>query len=250
MNLLIGERNRRRLALTVIAGVSLGACGGSSEQAAPATEAAPVTDAAPPTTVPPTTVPPTSAAPTTAPAAEPIEGVTGLVWASAVSDDRINTDTPQPTYEADGITSRIESVFWVESGRTNDLQQECREDANSEQELAGGELATECLTVQWAFDVPADFPTEDFSGVGGLVLVTPEGKQIDSIFGANGSPGTVDNRLVVTFPGGVPGSTLRFDTGSNLNGWDTHVYEVPSAELFRPLTSKYSYEPLEGHSSR
>jgi hypothetical protein len=187
------------------------------------------------TVAPTTAAPTTTSPPTTAPASEPSEG---LVWASAASDDRINTDTPQPTFEADGITSQIESVLSVKSGGANDVQQACREEADLEQEFTGGELATECLIVQWAFDISADFRTDEFSVDGGLsarVLVNPQGNQINSFFAASGLPGTVNNRLVVTFAGGVPGSTLRFDTGSNFVGFTTHVYEVPPGEEFLPV---------------
>lgn len=220
------------LMVTAVCTLSLAACSSddfSSETTTADTEAPAIT-AAPTTEASATTSPPT-----TAPAPEPSEG---LVWASAAGDDRINTDTPQPTFEADGVTSRIESVLWVESGGTSDVQRACREEADLEQEFGGGELATECLIAQWTFDVSADFRTDEFSVDGGLSarsLVTPEGKQIDSFVAASGFPGTVDNRLVVTFAGGVPGSTLRFDTGSNLVGFTTHVYEVPPAEEFLPV---------------
>ncbi len=181
----------------------------------------------------------TTSAPTTAPAPEPTAGVTGLVWASAVSDDRINTDTPQPTFEANGITSRVESMFWVESGGRDGLQSECDEAADFEQEFVGGELATECLMVQWAFDVSPDFRTDENSEQSGRLrgpsLLTPEGRQLDEPLGEQGSPGTAENRLRVRFVGGVSGSTLRFETGSNLVGWTTHVYEVPPAEEFLPV---------------
>jgi hypothetical protein len=58
---------------------------------------------------------------------------------------------------------------------------------------------------------------------------------VDSIFGESAFPGTVENRLVITFEFGVPGSTLKFQTGSNEVGWTTHTYEVPPEEFFQPV---------------
>jgi hypothetical protein len=129
-----------------------------------------------------TTTTSTTSTTTTEPPPQPTERVVGLVWASAVSDERINTDTPQPTYEADGISSRIENVLLVDSGSADDIQSDCAEEARFRQDFEGGELATQCLIVQWAFDVAEDFSTDEFSQDGDLVpgaIVTPEGRQLD-----------------------------------------------------------------------
>ena len=68
-----------------------------------------------------------------------------------------------------------------------------------------------------------------------MISTTPDGHQISSIWTTSGFPGTVDNGLDVFFPGGVPGSTLKFESGSNLVGWTTHTYEVQAAETMLPL---------------
>jgi hypothetical protein len=229
-----GVRSATTIVVAAACALLFGACSSDdfSSDATTADTEAPATTAAPTTAALTTTSPPT-----TAPAAKPSEG---LIWASAASDERINTDMPQPMYEADAIMSRIESLLWVQSGGANDVERACREEAEFEQNFAGGELATECLIVQWVFDVASGFQVDEFSVEGGLnarALVTPEGKQIDSFFAGSGFPGTVDNRLVVSFAGGVPGSILRFDTGSNFVGFTTHVYEVPPAEEFRRCCS-------------
>ena len=116
----------------------------------------------------------------------------------------------------------------------------CAEAAEYDQYLNGGELATECLNLEFAFDVAADFRTDESSEEGGLrfpSVVTPDGKQIELAIGERGIPGTDDNWLTAEFAGAVPGSTLRWETGSDLVGWTTHVYEVPPADQFLPVFS-------------
>ena len=157
------------------------------------------------------------------------------MWGSTVDSNRVNTDTPPPAYDADGISSQIEAVIWIESGTGNAIKEACRNEAELLQQEEGGLLATECLGVQWIFDVSPDFGDDEGSLSAGS-LVTPDGKQIDSM-GAmiRAASGTTENLLINFFAGGEPGSTLRFDTGSNSVGYTTHVYEVPEAEDFLPV---------------
>ena len=194
------------------------------------------TTAAPTTEAPTTTATPTTRAPTTTAPLEPT--YTGIVWESAVDPARVNASGPAPTFEADGVTTTIQLLLWVPAFAPTELGRSCRERAQSQQDFEGGQLADRCLTVQGSFDVAPDVPTDENSPDASLAagsLITLEGRQIDSVFASSAFPGTVDNGFVEQFPGGVPGSTLKFRTGSNLVGHTTHTYEVPPTEAFMPV---------------
>ena len=77
----------------------------------------------------------------------------------------------------------------------DDNSTSCFDAAKFDQDYKGGELATECLYVQWRFSVTADFAVDEYSLEGQLTpgdLVTASGKQITAATIASGYPGTVD----------------------------------------------------------
>jgi hypothetical protein len=148
----------------------------------------------------------------------------GIIYASGT----------EPTYTADGITSRVAAVIVVDLSdpEINGAVADCafQVDYAAEQ---GRPRATRCLVVQWSFDVAADFRVDEFSPEGGLSpgpFVGADGIQHDQAIVNTGLPGTVDNLISAAYPltaGGTAG-TLRFDTGSNLVGYTTHTFDVPT----------------------
>jgi hypothetical protein len=119
------------VAMLAIAALTFAACGSSDDDNGAEGTTEETTTSIATTDVPTTTVSVTTttdattttvvATTTTEPDPQPTEGVRGIVWASAVSDDRINADPPAPTFEVDGIVSTIESVLHVQAGNGNDL---------------------------------------------------------------------------------------------------------------------------------
>ena len=184
------------------------------------------------------TVTETAAAPAvTSPAASPTPAQTGphlgLVWASQVDSERVNQPSgSQPTFDGDGITSRIDMILYVDASAVGELSEEC----SSAIEIFGDNPDdTHCLFVQWTFDVPKDYDADDANLSPGPLL-TPEGLQITSGFTTSGVPGAKDVVMRYFYGGGVPGSTLRWNVGSNEQGRETYTYEVPEVESFRPIS--------------
>lgn len=207
-------------------------CGGADAAApastvtvtATATQTVTVTEAA---TVAATTSP--VAAPTTAQTGPHL----GMVWTSQVDTDRINQPAgSQPTFDGEGITSRIEMIVYVDASAVGPLSDEC----SSEIEIFGDNPdETHCLFVQWSFDVPSSYEAEDASLSPGPLL-TPEGLQITSGMTTSGVPGAKDVGMTHYYEGGVPGSTLRWDVGSNEQGRETLTYKIPDVESFLPIS--------------
>lgn len=217
--------------IVVLLMAGLAACGGADAGAplspvtvtVTATETATVTEAA-------------MEATTTSPVAAPTSAQTGphlgMVWTSQVDPGRINQPAgSQPTFDSDGITSRIELILYVDASAPGDLANEC------ESQLDGWNSspdATHCLFVQWSFDVPSDYEADDANLSPGPLL-TPEGRQIDQGTTTSGVPGAKNVVIGEYYPGGVPGSTLRWDVGSNEQGRANLKFEVPSSESFLPI---------------
>lgn len=194
--------------------------------AGPATTATPATTttaAATTTSTTTTTTPPTTTAP------EP--GNVGVVWHSVVNLERVNqpADT-QPTFTADGVTSRIDMFLMMDADTDGDAGDACR-DAIDRTPAGDDE---QCLLVQWSFDVAADFPGEE-ALLSARQLLNPDGRQIDSAVAAVGVPGANGVGLTELYAGGEAGSTLRFDTGGNEVGFTTHVVDVPPRDAFQPI---------------
>jgi hypothetical protein len=167
-----------------------------------------------------------------------VDGLRGLVWESAVDPGRVNTDSEQPVFEANGITARIQMILEVDAEATNNTSRDCAREISLTTGGGGAARPTQCLYVQWAFDVPIDFPTSEFSDEGALIpdsVVNPDGIQVNAFGATYAFPGTRDNIANGFFVGGLPGSTLRFDTGSNDVGFTTHVYQVPPGDAFLPV---------------
>ena len=255
----------KRIIGAALAVVLLGACSSDSESAsttaaaetteateatvaetdAPTTEATtaetdpPETDA--PTTEAETTDAPTTEAPTTTEEATTttaaVDFGVGLVWESAVDPSRVNAPTEsRPFYEADGIATQIDIV----APTTADANSDCADAARDLARYEGGEVATQCLLIQWRFDVSADLDTE-YSGSAQFStedIVTAEGVQIPGSGSAflDAFPGTVDNVLGVFFPHGGPGSTVRWRTMDGAGRSTTHTYIVPPLADLPPLT--------------
>lgn len=250
----------KRLAGIAMAVALLGACGSDSDEAADTTsaaaettdattgattEAAETTEAATADTDPPETTeaPATTDAPETtdAPATteeetttteEQTDGDVGVVWNSGVDPSRINTTEGQPVESALGITSSIDMLILLTT--ENDLCDEVIEADESP------EKATQCLLVQFRFDVGPDIGTQytDTAALTAEDAVTAEGRQVKS----GGFPyldayaDTVGNTVVAVYPFAGPGSTLRWTVNDGSYDTETFVYTAPPAEAFLPLT--------------
>lgn len=155
----------------------------------------------------------------------------GLIWASQVDPARVNQPAgTQPVFDGgDGLASRIEMIRYVDSRLESDSAYACR-DAIS---FSGEADDTHCLHVQWSFDVPADYDADD-AGLSPGTLLTSEGKQITNHTVEVGVPGAKNVVVVIYYPGGEPGATLRWDMGSNEYQWKTLKYEVPELASFLP----------------
>ena len=253
------------IALALTAVIGLAACGSDSKSAE--TTAAPTTAAvttAVPTTEAPTTMAPTTQAPTTteaptttAPCAEHesytqngqrYECVNGKFVAAAATtttvpaaDGMIWRPTDN-TWTADGITSRLEGVVWLDltRGDKGTFTDECRSQAEFSKDYDHLDtMPTQCIYAVWSFDVGNDLVTDQYSDQGYLTpdaLITPDGKQIDSGSTHGAYPGTVNNSMEYVYVDGVPGSVLHFQTGNNKAGWTTQTVQLPGAEGFAPFT--------------
>lgn len=218
------------LAAAVSVALLLSACGTPSSPIPTVTVTVTETVRTEVTTAPPP--PTTPASMTPSPTPSPVSGHTGMVWHSQVDASRINQPAgTQPTFDGgDGITARIELLAFVDSEGPGSLGDECAEAIQFE-----GTADTHCLYVQWSFDVPSDYPADD-AGFSTGPLLTPEGRQIELAWGADGVPGAKNVGFSTYYAGGTPGSTLRWNMGSNETEWRTLKYEVPPADKFLPLT--------------
>lgn len=205
--------------------LTLTACGASGSPAPTVTVTATVTTTATVEARP-------SPTPTPTPVSAQVEGHLGMVWASQVDPGRINQpiDT-QPTFDGgDGVTVRIENLLYADASVSGDIGDECA----AEIEFRDEPSDTHCLFVQWSFDVPDDYEADDASLSPGPLL-TPSGRQIGKATTTSGVPGAKNVVMVEIYAGGVPGSTLRWDVGSNAREWKTLKYEVPGADGFLPI---------------
>jgi hypothetical protein len=155
-----------------------------------------------------------------------------MVWASQVDPGRINQPTDsQPTFDGgDGITVRIENLLYIDTEISGDLADECA----NEIRLFGDPSDTRCLYVQWSFDVPEDYDG-DTAGLTPGPLLTPAGRQINQATITDGVPGAKNVVASAYYPGGEPGSTLRWEIGSNEREWKPLQYEIPASSSFLPL---------------
>jgi hypothetical protein len=194
-------------------------------------------DVQPPSMTPPTTAafPPATTTPDEArpsntsvpPATELVlgVGVGGLVW----EGEAVNTDLPQPVYEADGVTSRIAAVYLAYPGPENDVTYDCADWIEFVAEVDGTRPETQCVYVVWSFDVSADAPGE-VQFIPGK-MTTSAGEYIDPNGNADiypGTPGTVDNTFGAYYVGGETGADVRWKTGSDEVGFTTHRYTIPT----------------------
>jgi len=185
--------------------------------------------------------PATVATTTTTPAATttvPPTSNLGVVWASGVDPARVNQPEGSiPTLDGgDGIVVRLQHALYIDPSLPGNLiSTECAREI----EFTGpvnGVLDNRCMWVQLAMDVPSGYAAGE--AVALLIaeeLVTPAGRQIDSIFLAFGFPGSTDVVLSVMFAGGEPGSTLRFSSGSNDLGFTELTFTLPPLEQFQPI---------------
>lgn len=156
----------------------------------------------------------------------------GMVWASQVDPARVNQPSgSQPMFDGgDGIAVRIENVILVDSTLTGDLADNCSHEIS----LSGESSETQCLYVQWSFDVPDDYGA-DHAGLAPGALLTPEGRQINNYTVNDGVPGAKNVYMYAFYPGGKPGSTLRWTVGSNEQEWTTLKFDIPGTESFVPI---------------
>lgn len=254
---------QRTVALLAALGVvALAACGSGGDEA-DAPTAAPSTASAPTTAAPTTTDAPTTTEPaptTTKPDCyqgetrgafeeqqkcvggewvdAPIERPAPTTAAPAVPDGMIwRPDPATVTWNVDDITSRLVGVVWIDTTRDRGtLTDECRRSAKFHADYDHlPSVPTQCLYVEWSYDVGPNLPVNEYADEGYLTpgdLVTPEGKEIGSGLTDGSHPGTVDNPMSNTYVEGVPGSVLRFETGNNHAGWTEQVIDVPTADQF------------------
>lgn len=174
---------------------------------------------------------PTQASPP--PTSAPSNPQRGLVWNSQTDPARINQPGgTQPNFDGgDGIVVRIDMVLLVDTSIPGDLSDQCHDQIGI---LGDVDHDTQCLYVQWAFDVPGNYRADE-AGLSPGPLLTPAGRQIDQATITTGVPGAKNVSIGAMYPGGVPGSTLRWDTGSNKLTWKTTTYKVPGNERFVPI---------------
>ncbi|HQZ35361.1 MAG TPA: hypothetical protein PK020_13125 [Ilumatobacteraceae bacterium] len=216
---------------------SLSACGGSegtastvapTEPSAATTQAPAATDA-PTTTEAATTLPTTTEAATTTTLKPSL--VSGVVWASVVDPSRINQTTPIPSQtSASGVTVRLQLALYGPLKGAGTFSSECADEYEAE-------LYADCLVVQLAMDVDPAFRVDGNSPDASMsvdAVITPEGKQLDSIWSESGYPGTKDTVLAVALPGATPGSTVKVSVGSNLVGYEILTFVLPPEFLPTP----------------
>lgn len=121
-------------------------------------------------------------------------------------------------------------VLYVDASEDGDLADDCV----AEIEASGKPSDDHCLYVQWSMDVPRKYPAEE-AGLAPGPLLTPKGRQIDNFTIATGLPGAKNVHIAAHYPGGEPGSTLRWDVGSNERGYRTVKWTVPKRSEFLPL---------------
>lgn len=188
------------------------------------------------TSVPSMPSTPPAVTPSTAAAApspsEPTTRNLGIVWASAVDDSRINQSaSTQPTYKGTrGIVTRVSGVLYIDASESGEMSEEC---ASQIQDF-GKASDTHCLLVQWSMDVPSNYHAETADIFPG-VLLTPKGRQIDQAIAAEGMPGAKDVSVTAWYPGATPGSTVRWQVGSDKWGRKMFTYKIPSAAKFQPI---------------
>ena len=125
--------------------------------------------------------------------------------------------------------------IYVDSTAKGDLAMQCAEEIR----MARTD-DTHCMYVQWSMDVPTDFPANDASLSTGPLL-TPQGRQIELFYVQDGVPGAKNIVLSVSYPGGEPGSTVRWEVIGYSDTPDKYVppqqmqYTIPTIESFLPI---------------
>lgn len=172
---------------------------------------------------PPTESAATTSTTTPSPTSSPEEEVELLKgWAFKPGD--------QPTFKADGITTRITGIQVVPADLSVTNGDQCLDAFALQDARSSTGNEEECLLVQMSYDVAKDLRTSKYSTDGGLsmrAVITPQGKQINSVMGFSAYPGTKDNWASDVFAGAGAGATLKFSTGNNEVGWTDHTYTVP-----------------------
>lgn len=160
-------------------------------------------------------------------------GHLGLVWASVVDDGRVNQPTSeQPRFDGgDKITTSLDSVLYVDAAGEGELSQGCADEI----EASGNAKDSHCLMVQFAMDVPASYRAET-AGLAPGAMLTPNGRQIDKATITDGVPGAKHVVIAEFYAGGTPGSTVRWEVGSNEQDWKTIKYRIPQIQAFRPIS--------------
>lgn len=218
---------KRLIPATLLLVVALTGCGGTDDDAASASTTEPPAAADAPTTTPvaPTTLPTTTEAASTTTVKPSL--VSAVVWQSAVDASRVNQPDPIPTQSVNGVTVRLQLAMYGPLKGAGKFSSDCAEEYEAE-------LSTDCLLVQLSMDVASDFRVDGNSpeaSMGVDAAITPEGKQIESIWVATGYPGTRDVGLVVMMPGATPGSMVKVSVGSNLVGYEILTFVLPSQFL-------------------
>ena len=144
----------------------------------------------------------------------------GLVWESAVDPDRVNTDVPRPSWEADGVTAELDMVIVAPGSDPACVAVNARE----------GTSAPVCLIVQVRVDVGEVDVDDDHPQATAAIdaVITYDRDQLDSAVVVTGYPGTRDRTITDAFPGAASGSTVKIRTGTEASGWTVHDYVVPA----------------------
>lgn len=174
----------------------------------------------------------TSATPSAGAQSPVAPGNLGLVWASAVDDARVNRPvSEQPKFDAGRkLESSIDAIIYVDASTEGDLSKGCADEIES----SGKSSDTHCLLVQFAMNVPSSYRAEE-AGLAPGPLLNPDGRQIEKATVTDGVPGAKHVTIAEFYAGGTPGSTLRWDVGSNEQGWKTMKYRIPKLDAFLPI---------------
>ena len=159
-------------------------------------------------------------------------GNLGLVWASTVDSGRVNQPTSeQPRFDGGKkLATRIDMILYVESAAEGEISEGCADEIES----SGKSSDTHCLMVQFAMDVPFSYRADE-AGLAPGPLLNPDGRQIDKATVTDGVPGAKHVTISEFYAGGKPGSTLRWEIGSNEQDWKTLKYQVPKLDAFKPI---------------
>lgn len=216
----------RRIAIAAATSATLAFSAGCSSAPAPtATVTVTVTQQAPADSASPSTQP-------SATQSASVSGNLGLVWVSAVDPARVNQPaSTQPKFDGGhGIATSIDMILYIDPAGDGDLSQGCADEIES----SDTPKATHCVMVQFAMDVPSKYRA-DAANISPGPMLTPKGKQINKYTTTDGVPGAKHVVITEYYAGGEPGSTVRWDVGSNERGYKTLKYGIPKIDAFQPI---------------